>query len=35
MEQQQSFLGSVRKQMHSVYPIIRLLVVENCSPINV
>ena len=35
MAQQQSFLGSVRKQMHSVYTIIQLLVFDNCPPINV
>ena len=35
MTQQHSFLGTVRKQMHNVHTITRLLVIENCPPINV
>ena len=35
MAQQQSFLGTVRKQMHSVYTITRLLIVDHCTPITV
>ena len=35
MAEQQSFLGIVRKQMHSVCTIIQLLVFDNCPPINV
>ena len=35
MAQQQSFIGTVRKQIHSVYTIIQLLVFDNIPPINV
>ena len=35
MAQQQSFLVTVRKQIHSVYTIIQLLVFDNIPPITV
>ena len=35
MAQQQSFPSTVRKQIHSVYTIIQLLVFDNIPPINV
>ena len=34
MARQQSFLGTVRKQIHSVYTILQLLVFDNCNSIN-